>query len=177
MNIRESILQDTSKGNILRIAQWVAEDKQRIKELIHLFLHDEYRVVQHSAWIISYVAQMKPGYISPYLKQMVGRMGDTGVPVAVKRNVLRILQFMPMPQSLHEPLINYCFEYITNEKETVAVRAFSMTVLANIVINYPDLKKELVLIIEDAMEHQELTAGFISRAKKTLAFLKKDGSL
>lgn len=171
-NLRESILQDTSRENIVHLARWTAEAPQRVKALMQLFLHDEYRVVQYCAWIISYVAESKPEYIGPYLGQMVDRMGDAGVPVAVKRNVLRTLQYTPIPKPLHEPLINYCFEYITNERETVAVRAFAMTVLARIVHNdYPELNKELVLVLEDALEYQELTAGFISRAKKTLAFL------
>lgn len=171
MNIKEAILAEHSKENTIRIALWIGGNKERQQQLIDLFLHDEYRVVQRAAWIISYVAQAHPQMMETYLPQLVHRMDDKNIPVAVKRNVVRILQFLPIPVALHETVMNHCFGFVADEKETVAVRAFSMTVLARIVPQYPELKNELQLILEDALQHQEVTAGFISRAKKIIKLL------
>src|SRR5205085_2212201 len=100
------------------------------------FLHDEYRVVQRAAHIISIIADVYPDLVQPHLTTIVKRMQDDGVPVAVKRNVVRILQHMDVPEELHGDVMNTCFDFVADPKESVAVRAFSMTVLANLSKTY-----------------------------------------
>jgi hypothetical protein len=53
-----------------------------------------------------------------------------------------------------------------NKKEPIAVKVFSMTVLANLSKSSPDIKKELRIAIEDQLPYG--SAGFVSRAKKVL---------
>ncbi|MFT3946227.1 MAG: hypothetical protein QM763_04560 [Agriterribacter sp.] len=48
----------------------------------------------------------------------------------------------------------------------VSVKAFSLTVLANLANQYPEIIPELKLIIEDQLPHE--TAAFKSRAQKIL---------
>jgi hypothetical protein len=167
MNIREEILKEHSKAQTDKITAWVGADKKRFKELIQLFLHDEYRVVQRAAWVVGTIGERHPELIIPYIETMVNRMHDEGVHVAVKRNVVRALQYITIPESLHGMVMNTCFDFLADPKETVAVRCFSMTVLANLSKTYPEIKQELRAIIEDQLEH-EPTAGFRARAKKIL---------
>lgn len=156
----------------MKIVRWIGGNRERIASLIDLFLHDEYRVVQRAAWILSYVAKEHPEQIQPHLEKIVNRMGDTGIPVAVKRNVVRLLQFMPVPEYLQGPVMDHCFRFLENPQETVAVRAFSMTVLANLAQQYPDIRNEIILLIEDQLREGAQPA-FVSRGKKTLKALGK----
>ena len=59
-----------------------------------------------------------------------------------------------------------CFDYLLSLDEEIAVKAFSLTVLNNLSILYPEIKQELKTIIEDRWEFE--TAAFHSRAKKIL---------
>jgi hypothetical protein len=167
MDLRAEILKEHSKQNTTTLTNWVGSDKKRMKELMNIFLRDEYRVVQRAAWVVSSVAEQYPELIKPYLPAMVKRMCEPGVHVAVKRNVVRVLQFLDIPEDLHGETMNVCFNLLADPKETIAVRCFSMTVLDNLSKQYPDIRQELVAIIEDQLQH-EPTAGFISRAKKVL---------
>ena len=164
MDLRAEILQEHSKAQSSKIVAWVGSDKKRFKELLDLFLNDEYRVVQRSAWMISMVAEKHPALIEPHLTAIVNKMNEPGVHVAVKRNVARILQFIAIPEDLHGMVMNTCFELLGDPKETIGVRAFSMTVLANLSKIYPDIKQELKAIVDDVMEHAP-SAGFKARAK------------
>ncbi len=167
--LREQILQEHSKAQTLAIAEWIGKDEERFRALLHLFLHDEYRVVQRAAWVLSYIAERHREMVAPYLPLLVKRMTVEDLPVAVKRNVLRMLQHMDIPESLHGEVMNMCFHFLEDVKETVAVRAFSMTVLARLAIIYPDIKQELKTVIEDALElEKKVRAGFTSRARRTL---------
>lgn len=171
MQLRDKILQEHSKAHSLSIAGWIGNSPARMDQLIQLFLHDEYRVVQRAAWIMSLVAQQHPALLKPHLHNMVHRMGDEGIPVAVKRNVVRVLQYMEVPEDLQGPVMDYCFRFLEDPQETVAVRAFSMTVLAGLAKQYPDIKQEIILLIGEQLR-EGATAGFISRGKRTLKELE-----
>src|SRR4051812_43184792 len=138
MQLREEILKEHSRAQAEKIAKWVGNERVRFTELMELFLTDIYRVVQRAAWTVSMVAEKHPDLIAPYLAAMVGRMGEKGAPVAVKRNVVRILQNIEIPGDLHAQVMNICFEMLADPKETVAVRVFSMTVLGNLAKTYPE---------------------------------------
>jgi len=149
------------------IAGWAVQNEKHVRELVDLFLHDEKLVTQRIAWILSHVADKNPGLILPYFKVLIDKVQEKGVHVAVKRNVARILEFAEIPEDLHGAAMNLCFDLLVDPKETVAVRCNCMTVLANLSTKYPEIKNELRLIIEDAL-NGETTAGFRSRAGRTL---------
>jgi hypothetical protein len=171
VELESEILKEHSKRQAVRIASWVGTDKKRFRQLMALFLKGEYRITQRSAWIVNLCADKHPELIRPYLKQMIGRMQEPGVHDAVKRNVIRILQFIEIPDGLLGEVATVCFNYLASPGEPIAVRVFSMTVLANIVQKEPDLKNELRLVIERQLSHGSM--GFCARARKVLGALER----
>ncbi|WP_295124084.1 hypothetical protein [uncultured Chitinophaga sp.] len=172
MDLRNAILEEHSREQTLKIAAWIGKDKKRFAALLQLFLHDEYRVVQRAAWTLRHVAEHHPPIITPHLDEIVERLGHDGIPVAVKRNVMAVLQQIQIPEKLHGEVMNYCFDFLQDPQETIAVKAFCMTILGNLAQSYPEIKNEIVLVIEDLLE-QGASAGIRSRAKKTLKALGK----
>lgn len=172
MNLREEILLDHSKEHSVKIADWIGQDKKRFRQLMDLFLADEFIVVQRSAWIMSICTDKYPELSFPYLKQMIKHCYKEGIHVAVKRNVTRVLAQINIPKDLQEEAMSLCFGLLTDPKETVAVRCWSMDILTQISADYPEIRNEIKHIIEDALEYQEVTAGFISKAERTLKILK-----
>jgi hypothetical protein len=170
MNLRDALLKEHSKANKLSIVEWIADDTGRFRALLQLFLHDEYRVVQSAAGCLSIVAERHPELVTPHLTAMVQRLQERGLPDAVRRNILRILQHVPLPEALHGQLMNSCFNLLEDPKEPIAVRAFGMTVLGRLAKTYPDLKVELRAIIEAALQQQP-SPGFKSRAGKVLKMI------
>ncbi|MEO6489149.1 MAG: hypothetical protein ABIO04_04340 [Ferruginibacter sp.] len=88
---------------------------------------------------------------------------------AVKRNSLRLLQDIDIPEKYQGQLMDICFEFLQSPTEALAVKVYSMTVLARLSKIYPEIIPELKLIIEDQSPSQ--TAGFKSRAKKVFKVL------
>lgn len=167
MDIRAEILKEHSKQNSEAIAAWVSKSPQRVAQLMDLFLHDEYRVVQRLAQVVGKLADTHPQQVAPWLPQLVRRMNEPGVHVAVKRNVVRTLQYVDIPETLHGEVMNTCFDLLADPSETVAVRVFSMTVLDRLSAQYPEIRQELKVIIEDVLE-QGCTAAFRARARIVL---------
>jgi hypothetical protein len=88
---------------------------------------------------------------------------------AVKRNLLRALQFVKVPSRYQGRIADCCFAFLTG-KEPIAIKVFAMTVLANLAAENHELKNEIIPIIESQLPFG--SAGFISRARKVLRQLR-----
>lgn len=166
MNLREQLLREHSKANCLKVVKWIGDSPERFAELIELFLKDEYRVVQLAAWPMSYVAEAHPEMIRKHLPHLVKNLERTDMHPAVRRNTIRLFQYIEIPEKYQGQVMDRCFEYIADPREKAAVKAFSLTVLENLAQLYPEIRPELKTIIEERMDTE--TAAFTSRARKIL---------
>ena len=166
MNLRETILEEHSKAQKDKIVSWIGSSQKRFDELFKLFLSDEYRVVQRAAYPLSYCVRAHPEFINPHWKKLLSNLSKKGIHDAVKRNTLRLMEDIEIPEAFHGDVMNVCFGYVNTNEESIAVRAFSLTVLDNLSKKYPDIRNELKLIIEERWTHE--TAAFRSRARKIL---------
>ncbi|MEO6167388.1 MAG: hypothetical protein ABIO46_12130 [Chitinophagales bacterium] len=170
MKLREEILREHSKKQTEKIAAWVCLDKKRFTTLLHLFFHDEYRVVQRTAWVVKLVADQHPEWTNPYIRKMLLYCKQP-VHDAVKRNVVNILQDIDLPENLQGLAATTCFDFLGTPNLPVAIKVFSMTVLYNITKQHPELRNELKTLIEEQMEYE--SAAFRSRGSKVLKQLAK----
>lgn len=171
MDLRKQILQEHSRANCIRITTYVGTNKKRFADLIDVYLNGPYRVTQRAAWPISCCVEEHPELITPHLKNILAFVVQPDVHVAVKRNTMRLLQFIHIPKKFHGRVAEIGFNFLNDKKETVAVQVFAMTVLSKIVQHEPTLANELRIIIEDKMPYA--TAGFRSRGAKILKELKR----
>jgi hypothetical protein len=175
MNLREEILREHSKEHALKIAAYACASKQNFRELIKCFLDDEYRLAQRAAWSVSWAARKNPAMMLPHVKDLVAVLKKKNVHDAVIRNAVRVLQEIEIPEQYQGEVMDACFQFLESPLTPVAVKAFSLTTLSNLLKTYPEIKSELKLIIEDRWEHE--TAAFRSRAKKILQQMEKSSSL
>ena len=166
MDLLKTIEKEHSKEQCDKIVRYVGNDPERFAELMGLFLKGEYRVAQRAAWPMSYCVHNYPELLAPWFKQILPLLQKPGVHDAVVRNIVRMLQFVTIPKRYHGQVMNACFDFIASNNIPVAIKAFSLTVLENLSKEYPDIKAELKLIIEERWPHE--TAAFRSRAKKIL---------
>ena len=165
MDLKAEILKEHSKKQTQKIVSWVGNDVHKFDDLMQLFLNDEYRVVQRSAWMVSECCNQNPSLILPYLKDIISYLSKPNIHDAVKRNILRILQYIDVPDEFLGELTNISFGFLENQNEAIAIRAFSMSVLANCVVKYPELKNELLALIDMEFEKDKVMPAFASKAK------------
>ena len=173
MDLKKRLDLGQSKTQTNQIVDYVNGIPIRFKELVEVFLNGPYRTTQRAAWPLSICVEKWPYLIDPHLKKILDSLQKPGIHDAVKRNTMRLLQFILIPKRHHGRVGNLCFDYLQDPKVAVAIRVFSMTVLANISVDQPDIKKELKLILEDHLPFG--TAAFKSRATKVLKALRNEG--
>jgi hypothetical protein len=167
VNLKEQILKDHSKANCMTVVNWVGSSQQRFDELFALFITSHYRTSQRAASPVSYCVEAHPEFIKKNFAKLIKNLQQPNLHDAVKRNTIRLLQYVDIPVKYQGPVMDICFGYVASPTEAVAVKAFSLTVLGNLAKQYPEIIPEIKLLIEDQLPHQ--TAAFKSRAK---AFLK-----
>jgi hypothetical protein len=166
MNLRETILEEHSKKQCAKIVAWVGNDKKRFADLMKLMLEDEYRVAQRAAYPLSYSVRKHPELIKPWFGRMIKKMGEKNIHDAVRRNALRILEDVDIPEKYCGPLFDISIAYLHDLNQPIAVRAFSISVMSNIAQKFPDLKNEVRLNAEGLL-HCGIPA-LESRGRRTL---------
>ena len=166
MDLHQLLRSEHSKKQTDRIVRYIGDDAARFAVLMELFFKGEYRITQRAAWPLSYCVRAHPALIDPYFRPLLDNLARKDIHVAVIRNTVRLLQDVDIPKRYHGRVMSTCFDFIQSAETPIAVKAFSLTILANFSSQYPEIRAELQLIIEDQWEHA--TAAFRSRAKKIL---------
>lgn len=166
MNIRNAILEVHSKEQARKVADYVGSNAERFKELIKLLVDPLYRVSQRAAWPVIFCVEQHPELWKPHFDLLIKQLERDDSHLAVRRNVVRLLQFVEIPKRFAGRLFDVCYKLVDDPNETVAVRVFAMTVAANIAKNSPELLDELRLVA--TKYPQSATAGFRSRARRVL---------
>ena len=155
---------------MVKLSGLITGDQNLFEELMTYFFDNDYRLNQRSAWVLSHCCNKNPELIKPYIEDIIHNL-SRDIPVAVKRNSVRILQFVDIPKDMSGDLAEQCFTFLNDQTEPVAVQVFAMTVLFNITKNFPALKTELRYVIENKMPYG--SPGFVSRGRKILKNLDK----
>ncbi|HUS00717.1 MAG TPA: hypothetical protein VMY77_03275 [Chitinophagaceae bacterium] len=166
MNLREELLSEHSKAQCNKIVQWVGASEKRFEQLFHLFLTEEYRVNQRAAWPVSYCVIAHPSFIKKKFGKLVKNLRKPGLHDSVKRNSIRFLKNIDIPEKYHGDIMDICFGYLASPKEAVAIKVFSLIVLGNLSKKYPEIKPEIKVLIDEQLPHQ--TIAFKGRAQKLL---------
>ena len=174
MDIEQALRDEHSKTQTLKIVKFIGNDKTRFKKLVDIFLNGEYRVTQRAAWPLSNVALDHPELIKPYFSKLINLLGKPENHPAIDRNILRIFQDIDIPEKHHGNLVDASFKFMMDVKYPAGIRAFAISVAANICKNYPELKRELILILEEFKKYPQQPA-ISSRLKQAFRTLSVGG--
>ena len=168
--IKELLESEHSKRITNQIIDYIEDDPIKFKALMDLFFSDNWWMNQRASWPIPFIVKKHHHLAEPYLTKLISNL-DHPSHNAVVRNTLRFLTDIEIPEELQGKCYAICTRILTNSTEPVANKIFAMTLMLNIALPYPELLKELKLIIETQYEFEK--PGYKSRGRKTLAQIDK----
>ena len=171
MDIRSALIKEHSKTTTEKIARTIEKKPEQFKELMSVLLGKDYVLAQRAAWAFNYTVERSPELLTPYLKDIILKLDTKDAHPAVYRNILRVLQDYPVPEKYHSLLLDQSFKRLTDATQDPAIRAFAMSCAANICKHYPELKRELLLLINGLLDYPQAPA-IVARAKKVRKELK-----
>jgi len=156
-------------GKDLLIAE-VIKSESHFSTLLELALHEKDPLAWRACWVLDGSDELKPGLARKYIGQIVKalpRLESKGT----LRSLLRLLSRYDIPEEEQGLLIDLCFSYLVSEKYPVAVKAHAMQIIYLHVLLYPELKDELIAVIEDQAANNSV--GFKSRGRRLIKQMEK----
>ena len=168
IEIKQSIL-TIGSGELGIWKRSVIADESLFNQLFQFVFSGDHQIAWRACWIIDNAAEEFPELLVDKLPDLIAGLLATK-DSSLKRHFTRILCRYQIPEEYLGAIVNRCFELLT-PSEPPAVRVYAMQLLFNITILQPDLKGELISVIQGLMEEGG-TAGFINRAEKLLRLLR-----
>lgn len=157
--------------NIELVSKELMADPREFEILLGLALKHPKQRSWRAAYLVDKIHDEKPEIVRPYLPLIIDKL-KTENNASKRRHWLRMVSANEINEEHFGFLFDYCIGVFTSGKEAVAVRVHAMQILYNISEKEPDLKPEVLQLIEHELE-QNSSAGIRSRGKKLVIKLRK----
>ena len=156
--------------NLALVVREIGNHPELFSGLMEIALYHPNQKTWRAAYLADKIHDDYPELILPYIELIIKQLtAETNS--SKKRHFLKLLSMNDIPENHFGFLVDYCLEKLTSAKEPPAVRVHAMQILYNISEKEPDLKPEILAIIEHEIEYHA-TAGIISRGSKLVKKLK-----
>ncbi len=169
MNFREALSKEHSKTLAQQIADISAKNPEKLAELMSCFFDEDIRICQRSSWSVGLLGVKHSDLLIPFVRPMLDGL-DNPKHDAIVRNTLRVLEEMDIPEDYEGEIFEKAFNYVVSTKYAVAIRAFSIALVAKIAVKYPALKEEVLAEFITQQEYAE-KAAIRFRLKKYIKLL------
>jgi hypothetical protein len=171
MDIVKQLSIANSKPNSLKIASYIGDDAKKLDLLMNIIFGDDFEQAQRASWAMVFVYEHHPYLFKKYHESLIKLLKRDDCHDAVHRNGSKILETETLDEDMQSLVWDIGIMRLKSMQTSIAVKAYLMTVLAKIAIEYNELSQELISIIE--LQYPYSSAGFKSRAKKVFKMLGK----
>lgn len=157
--------------NLQYLQNELVNNSEHYKLLIEIAFYSDDPKSWRAAYLVDKINDKYPGLLQPFINEMIEQL-RIEKNESKKRHFLKLLSMNDLSTEQLGFLTDFCIGAFTSDKEPVAVRVHALQVLYNISEKQPDLKPEILLIVEHEMENH-FSAGIISRGRKIAQKLRK----
>ena len=166
MDLR-SALSDSSRAVVDMAAEAIGNNPEYFKLAINLTFEDNYPLSMRSARVVQVCCEKYPKLLLPYIEEIVDKLISFKVE-GVKRSLLKLFRDSINLKELKQSgqLACICFDLLINPKQGIAARNYSLDILLKIAEFEPDLKTEIISIVENML--YEDSVGLRNKAGRLL---------
>lgn len=173
MEMVSILLNNRSKTEIQKMIDSIILHPEKIHELMSILMDAKLLDIHYrAAWVLGYLAPLGNDAFENYFDFLLQTLEKENIHPTVTRSITRLFQYLEIPEKHQGQLINISFHILTSEKQELAQRANSMTILYNYSKKYPDIQLELRYVIQEILKYKK-DASIQSRGKKILKQLNK----
>ncbi len=168
MDFIKQLKAETSRRNIDLVVQAVMEHPEEFDNLYQLIYSDISRIPNLAAWALEKCVAQNPAFLTSYIHEVIDFLPQIRYS-GLRRSLLKSLTFCDIPEERLGELLDICLDWLQDPKIKTAVKIYSMHILLDIARKEPDIRFELIPVIESQLDHN--TVGFNNRGKKTIKAL------
>jgi hypothetical protein len=148
--------------NIKEIAKRASVDAALFNELFLSIKNEDERIAYNASWAAGHLLQKYTNYnLDNYLPILIVTASNTSKG-GLKRNIFKIIHHVRIPIDYQYDCADLAMNSLLNPKEDIAVRAFALSILENLIPSIPELIDEVFFIIEK--EKLFATPAFVVRS-------------
>lgn len=160
-----------SKAIIYSIAQDISIDNSAFTELVKLIKSKEYRVSYNASWAASHVVEINPNIVSVKNHKFLLDAINNETIGGIRRNIIKVWQHIDIPESQVSDVVDLALKCLSDPKEVIAVRAYAITILENCLRYIPEIKEEVLFVLELHMPH--FGPACMARARRFIKTARK----
>ena len=162
--LTEQLEAEASRANTDLVVAWAMADSRHLADLADVALNGSPVAAPRAMWALSIVAERDSQPLAPFLPQLVAALPHLSQS-GLRRLACKILMLCPLPEEYDGPIVDFCFRMLVQPDEPIGVKSNCMSLIANRLSQYPELKSELKAIVADIINTTQ-SRGFACRAKK-----------
>ena len=168
-------LGDSGRKTIELGVMAVNDDPELFREVVELSFTQAYPINMRTARVAQLCCESNPSLILPMLDEIIERMSQSKND-GVKRSYLKVIDDYTGIQSIDDPglLMQTCFDWLMSPSEAISIRYHALGILIRITEKYPELKPELVSMLEFILEQEPVSKGLANFIRKSIIRLKKN---
>ena len=170
MDLRSVLTNLSMGGERELIIREVGKSEEKFLILLDYAFHEKDPLGWRATWVLDGCDEQHPGLASNHISKIARKLPELDSP-GVQRSLLRLLCRYDIPEEDQGILIDLCFSYLVSELYPLAVKVHAMQIIYNHALIYPELKNELITVLEDQMENNSV--GFKSRGRRIISQLEK----
>ena len=169
MDFRKQLLAEATRRNIDFIVATIDGKNERFAKVFPLIYDSNGYIANRAGWVVEKCAAKYPYLVKPQINEIIDFLPQISFD-GLRRVMLKVLTLLPLPENRLGEVIDVCLTWLESPKEKVAVKVYSMQILADFCKTEPGLIPELLSIIENHYERNSF--AFQSRADKILEEFK-----
>ena len=171
----KEMLQTALCNNIRQfsVTQFVCEIEQKYElfhTLYYIAMNDDSSAANRALLVCEKLSEKHPNLLVPYYDEITERLLSSNNET-VRRLLRSILFNLPIPTPLPIHLLNYCFDHLFNQQDSIGVQTLCIKLSYLLCQNHTELQQELQVKLENA-EPTLYSAGVQSAIRSTLRKLE-----
>ncbi len=148
MDVIEIVKSLRSERTLEEIQLIFQSKPQLIEKLVCLIENQaQYPLQEYASWILIHICKNQKELVSPYYKRLVACL-FVNKNQSTLRNVTNLIHLLYVQPYREGDLMDLLLSFIQDYSNKVALQVYSMRILAQLVNKYPELKPEILEVIE-----------------------------
>jgi hypothetical protein len=149
---------------IKKLASEIADSNDLFQNLLSVIYSKEDAEAITASWILTHAFEMYPDLMKDEIAQKLLERVKLVSSGTIKRNIIRLFQFVELDQNRAFQLLQVTFDCFKNVNEEIAIRAFALTCLEKHIQFFPEMLEEILFLIE--RERLMMSPALLARAKR-----------
>lgn len=159
-----SLKEENTDENRRKWAEHILKNQIPILDLVELIKLDK-PVSMRFIWLIGVLCELKPEIVKPAIPYFFSVKNDVKFS-NYDRSLAKMFSLCGIPKELEAEAVDMLFNWILDPAILVSTKNYSVDALLKFSENYPEIKNELKIVIEDQLSKNSVS--FDKHAKRIL---------